>query len=123
MVREPVQVLEEQYEFLVRQPLTVPLVPHEGTIRAEGCPPRRRHRGGREGVERAGSNGAVHEFGSAIRREPVTAGPPQRLPMIGRGVPGVSSCRAVPALNSKNALPREGGEWRPRQDSNLRPSA
>src|SRR5690606_39993532 len=57
------------------------------------------------------------------RRDPVTAGPPQSLPMIGRGVPGVSSCRAVPALNSKNALPREGGEWRPRQDSNLRPSA
>src|SRR5690606_39769243 len=59
MVREPVQVLEEQFQFLVRQPLAVPLVPHEGTIRAEGCPPRRRPRGGREGVERTGNNGAV----------------------------------------------------------------
>src|SRR5690606_34580872 len=47
------------FQFLVRQPLTVPLVPHEGTIRAEGCPPRRWPRGGREGVERTGNNGAV----------------------------------------------------------------
>src|SRR5690606_39320550 len=100
MVREPVQVLEEQFQFLVRQPLAVPLVPHEGTIRAEGCPPRRRPRGGREGVERAGNNGAVHVFATATRRDPVTAGPPQSLPTIGRAVPGGSSCRALTALNS-----------------------
>jgi hypothetical protein len=36
VVREPVEVLEEQLQLLVRQPLTVPLVSHDVTIRAEG---------------------------------------------------------------------------------------
>lgn len=36
MVREPVEVLEEQLQLLVRQPLIVPLVAHDVTIRAEG---------------------------------------------------------------------------------------
>ena len=36
MVREPVEVLEEQLQLLVRQPLIVPLVTHDVTIRAEG---------------------------------------------------------------------------------------
>lgn len=39
MVREPVEVLEEQLQLLVRQPLIVPLVSHEVTIRAEGLRP------------------------------------------------------------------------------------
>ncbi|MFG2419755.1 hypothetical protein ACGFWD_11995 [Streptomyces sp. NPDC048448] len=35
-----------------------------------------------------------------------------------------SRCRGVKhALPSKKALPGEGSQWRPRQDSNLRPSA
>ncbi len=41
--------------------------------------------------------------------------------MIGRGVPGASSCGAEPALNSKNALPKEGGDWAP--PAGLEPAA
>lgn len=39
MVRESVEVLEEQLQLLVRQPLIVPLVAHAATIRAEELRP------------------------------------------------------------------------------------
>lgn len=39
MVRESVEVLDEQFQLLVRQPLIVPLVAHAVTIRAEELRP------------------------------------------------------------------------------------
>ena len=45
MIREPVEVLEEQLQLVVRQPFIVPLVSREVTIRAEALRPRSRRQG------------------------------------------------------------------------------